>query len=183
MELKIFIIGSTNYIYEISKYLLEKNDNLKLAENFINDIKYKDTENEYGYYYLDNDTIHTALKNNSILYIKNIESTIFGKTTDEFYNSNVLVMSISDFNNISTNFINNHKDNILLVWCDTKQHDDSTKLKKEINEVSYLLDKINNNNYTYLYFLDETVDNITETILQYLNSDEEIRASILSENC
>ena len=56
--------------------------------------------------YLENSTISTSLKNNSILYISSDEENIIGMTMDEFYNSNILGMSLADFNNISSNFLN-----------------------------------------------------------------------------
>ena len=102
-------------------------------------------------------------------------------TMDEFYNSNILGMSLSDFNNISSNFLNSNKDNFIIVWLDTKYHLDNNTLNKDINEVNYLFNKINEFQLKYIYLLDENYEMISDIIVDYYNGSDEERNNILIE--
>ena len=119
MEFKFIIVTPQKRDKDINKiieYIELKNDNFIVAKKFITNEYYKDTENNEHLYYLENSTISTSVKNNSILYISSNEENIIGMTMDEFYNSNILGMSLADFNNISSNFLNSNKDNFIIVW-------------------------------------------------------------------
>ena len=48
-------------------------------------------------------------------------------------------------------------------------------------QVQYLETSIKNNNLNYLYFLNDTVDNIANVINNYINGSEEERSKILAE--
>ena len=182
MEFKFIIIGPEHRSLKSIIGCLEiKNNNFIIAKHFINDIQYENTENDDWLYYLDNNTITSALKNNSILYVCSDDNNISGITLDEFYNANIVSMSISDFNNISTNFLINNKDNFLIVWLDTKYHINTDILNKEINEVNYLLEKINEHGFKYIYLLDENQETISDIILTYYLSDNDNKEKILEE--
>ena len=56
-------------------------------------------------------------------------------------------------------------------------------LKNEIKEVNYLLSKINEHNFKYIYFLDDDVNTISSVINSYYTGDENIKAEILQEYC
>lgn len=181
MEFKFIIIAPhDNNIKDIIEEIELKNDNFVIAKQFINDIYYKDTENEDDLYYLDNQTISDALKNNSIFYVISQNEKITGVTIDSFYNANIIGMTLTDFNNISTNLINNYKNDIVIVWLDTKHHKDSNKLNKDINEVTYLINKINEYNYKYIYLLDESPKNIANIINEYYFANETEKQNILN---
>ena len=66
---------------------------------------------------------------------------------------------------------------------DTKKHDNDIVLKNEIKEVNYLLSKINEHNFKYIYFLDDDVNTISSVINSYYTGDENIKAEILQEYC
>ena len=79
-------------------------------------------------------------------------------------------MNSEDFNNISNKiFLSNNE--LILVWLDTKNHDHS-RIKKEIKESQYILDKINSDNLKYLYFLDKDNIEIMDVICDYLLHEE-----------
>jgi hypothetical protein len=184
MEFKFLILSPKNYDIKTLLHTIEsENDNLVISNKFINDIKYKDTENNDRYYLLDNNTINASIKNNVVIYATSDVNIITGITVDDFYNSNVLAMSFNEFNNISTNFLSKHSDDFLIVWVDTKIHDNDTILKKEIKEVNYLLSKINDLNFKYIYFLDDDVNTISSVLNSYFTGDENIRTEILQEYC
>ena len=177
MEFKFIIVTPQKRDKDINKiieYIELKNDNFIVAKKFITNEYYKDTENNAHLYYLENSTISKSLKNNSILYISSDEENIIGMTMDEFYNSNILGMSLADFNNISSNFLNSNKDNFIIVWLDTKYRLDNNTLNKDINEVNYLFNKINELIPKYKYILcqlsldEDTVDRTSENQLEIL---------------
>ena len=184
MEFKFIIVTPQKRDKDINKiieYIELKNDNFIVAKKFITNEYYKDTENNAHLYYLENSTISTSLKNNSILYISSDEENIIGMTNDEFYNSNILGMSLADFNNISSNFLNSNKDNFIIVWLDTKYHLDSNTLNKDINEANYLFNKINEFQLKYIYLLDENYEMISDIIIDYYKGNDEERNNILNE--
>ena len=113
MEFKFLILTPNNYDIKTLLHTIETiNDNIVISNKFINDITYKDIENNDRYYYLDNNTINTSIKNNVVIYATSNINVISGITIDDFYNSNILTMSFSEFNNISTNFLLKHIFNI-----------------------------------------------------------------------
>lgn len=184
MEFKFLILTPNNYdIKTLLNTIETTNDNIVISNKFINDITYKDIENNDRYYYLDNNTINTSIKNNVVIYATSNINVISGITIDDFYNSNILTMSFSEFNNISTNFLLKHSNDFLIVWVDTKKHDNDIVLKNEIKEVNYLLSKINEHNFKYIYFLDDDVNTISSVINSYYTGDENIKAEILQEYC
>lgn len=183
MNFKFLILGPQKRdLHKIIDAIETKNNNFVICKKFTNDITYKDTENVNGFYYLDNQTLNTSLKNNALLYAVTNEQYTTGVTVDDFYNSDILYMSIAEFNNISSNFISNYKDNIVIVWLDTKHHIDNKLLKKDIYEVNYLVNKINEFNYNYIYLLDESPEYISDIINEYFYGDESVRQQILDEN-
>lgn len=184
MEFKFLIIGPQNRdLSKIIQTIQDKNDNFVCCKRFVNNIEYKDKESIDELYYLDNNQITTAIKNNSILFVVSNNEKVSGITIDDFYNSNVIPMYISEFNSISTNLLNMYKDNILLVWLDTKHHIDSNILKQDICEVKYLEEKISTYNYKYVYLLDENVETISDIINYYYYGDDNKKQEILSEYC
>lgn len=131
------------------------NDDIVISNRFIDDIQYKDSENINGFYYLDNNTITSSIKNNSILYITYKNNKLCGVTIDDFYNADIIPMSINNFNDISTNFLDKYIDDIVIVWYDTQNHSHGKELKREINETHFLMEKLETFGYKYIYFLDD----------------------------
>ena len=52
-----------------------------------------------------------------------------------------------------------------------------------MKEVNYLLSKINDLNFKYIYFLDDDVNTISSVLNSYFTGDENIRTEILQEYC
>ena len=180
MELKFLIIGNNDTDFDRLKVEIEEQaDNLIIANQFTNNIEYKDTENQSCIYYLDNKVIQNALKNNAVFYIKN-NVFVEGVTYDEFYNSNIFTLSIKDFNTISTNVLDKYSEDILVVWLDYSKHKYKDELNNDIKEISYLMDKLEKLNY--IYFLDEEYSTIAKTIIEYYYGDADKRTVILEEN-
>ena len=171
----LFLLPTNKNITDFIKAIDVINDDISVSNRFTNNIEYKNHENINGLYYLDNNIISSSIKNNSILYITTIDEKMVGVTIDDFYNSDIIPMSISNFNDISTNFFDKYKEELVIVWYDTKNHTSKKELKREINESTFLFEKIENNGYKFVYFLDENpevVANIFNIILT--GSEEEI---------
>lgn len=165
---KIIIIGSENINkLNIAKELLKLNDNLSICPLFISDKNYSTKINENYIYYMPVDIVNLSYKNNSIFYIKTIDSISTGVTLDDYYNNNIIICNIDEFNIISEKYINN--ENILFIWVDSKIHN-NINLTYEINEANYLMQRISNKKY--MYFLDETPKFISNIINQYIKTND-----------
>ena len=112
-----------------------------------------------------------------MLYIHSSETSSYGVTIDEFYNSDIVVLDTLNFNTISDKILNNN--DILIVWIDTK-----FDKKNSINfkETKFLMDRIYK--YPYMYFMcTDPVDSICDPIIQYLSADSLlVKREILEEN-
>ena len=120
------------------------------------------------YYYLSNKELHICYKNNAILFVKTVLFDSYGITLDSFYENNLIFMNTEDFNNISNRvFLSNNE--LIIIWLDTKNHDHNN-INKEIKESSYLQEKIETDNFKYLYFLDKDDIEIMDVICEYLQN-------------
>lgn len=175
----LFLLPQTKSIIDFINPIERVNDDIIVSNRFIDDVEYKDSENIQGFYYLDTTTITNALKNNSILYVTYLNEKLCGVTMDDFYNADIIPMSISNFNDISTNFLDKYIDDLVIVWYDTKNHVKGKQIKNEINEVSFLLERIETLGYKYLYFLDDSEDDIANVINDFITGDDNKRKEIL----
>ena len=173
--LKFLIIGENSIDKIPLVNLLLKNENLfKVAKLFItNENKIDDY-----HYLISNEELNRCYKNNALLYVKTILNESYGVTLDSFYENNLIFMNTEDFNNISNKIFLSHNE-FVIIWLDTKNHDQS-RIKKEIKESQYILDKINSDDLKYLYFLDKDNTEITKVICDYLLYEE--KRSELLEN-
>lgn len=173
--LKFLIVGE-NSIDKIPliELLSTYNNHFKISKIFTTSLE--DIKDKY-HYLISNEELNICYKNNAILFIKTIINNSYGVTLDSFYENNIIFMNTEDFNNISNKiFLGNNE--LIIIWLDTKNHD-ITRVKKEIKESTYLLDKIEADNLKYMYFLDKDNKEITKIILDYLISDENTRKELL----
>jgi hypothetical protein len=179
MELKIVFIGA-NCIdkFKYANELLHINDNLSLTETFTTDINYINVENQNNIYYITPEEVNLAFKNNVIFYIATKDFVSHGVMIDAFYSNDIFVIDTKDFNNISDHVLLDK--NILIVWLDTKFHENKLEKKTEILESKYLINRLEN--MKYLYFLDETPSDVANVINEYLYATEERQNEILEEN-
>ena len=176
MNLKTFIVClDKDKALSIAKDIVKANDELSIMPTFTTDIKYKDITNENYIYYLDVNTVNLSYKNNVLLYIKTDKYISTGITIDDFYNNDICVLTVEEFNIISEVIFKKH--NILIVWVDTKNYKLITN--SDLIEINYFNSFISSTNY--LYFL-ETEDEIHKTIIDYIDGDEEKRKQLLEEN-
>lgn len=176
--IKFLIVGENSIDKrKIVNILLQNEGLFNVAKYF--STNQKDAENEF-YYFMSNQELHICYKNNAILFVKTILFDSYGITLDSFYENNVIFMNTEDFNNISNKiFLSNNE--LVIVWLDTKNHDNNS-IKKEIKESSYLQDKIDNDHLKYLYFLDKPEIEIMDVICTYLKNPEK-REELLENYC
>ena len=180
---KIFITGPhTIDKLSIAKGLIEYNDNLSIGERFTNDIEYKDSENDKYIYYLSTQSIDLTYKNNFMLFVNTNNYISTGITMDSYYNSDIFVMEMEEFNNISDNIFKSESTDIIVIWIDSNYNKHENVYKNDIVESSFLEQRLFNDNIKYMYFYNEDTESIVNTILRYLESSPEDRENILLEN-
>lgn len=174
--MKIIITGINKIDkLDIAKYIADNND-LSIVPSFTSDDTYKGKISDRYIYYLSPNTIDLSYKNNAFIYIQTKNYLTTGVTCDDYYNNDILCVSIEEFNNI----IDAELTDTLVIWLDTKFHNNEN-IKFELNETKYLVERLNK--IKYLYFLDESKDLINNIIYKYINSDELIRKDLLEEYC
>ena len=175
MNLKVFIVClDKEYSLHIAKSLVYKNDELSIAPTFTTNPS-ENIINENYKIYLDVNTVNLSYKNNALLYIKTNQYISSGITTDDFYNNDICIMNIDEYNLIPEYVFNKY--DILTVWIDTKNH--GSLQNSDLIEIRYFSSFIEN--VPYIYFLD-TESNIEDTILDYIKGNEEERKCILEDN-
>lgn len=179
-DTKIFIVASENIDkLALANNLVEKNDDLSIAPRFTNDKSYMDSVNDNYIYYLSTQDIDLTYKNNFILYINTDNYISKGITLDMFYNNDIFLMTPEDFNNISSVIFKSSYD-IIIIWLDTNY---ISKFHKDIIESEFLERRLNEEELKYMYFFNEDNDIIANTILEYINcEDEERKNNILLQN-
>lgn len=183
MNTKIFITGPKNIDkLSLAKKLVERDDDLSIAPHFTNDLQYKDVADDNYLYYLSTQDIDLTYKNNFVLFVNTDKYVSSGITMDIFYNNEIFCMSMCEFNNISESIFNNESNDILIIWLDTKDTKSNDNLNEDICEAGYLMNRLDESNLKYLYFIDENDNIIINTIFDYLEGNDEERKEILNDN-
>lgn len=145
----------------------------KILNDFNGISKYVSTDPRSEYEKLKNEDFILAVKNNVMLFVESNKNEEFvGITLDDFYSSDIIPIKISEFNNIIDEYV---KDN-LIIWLDEKTNKQT--LKKDISETTYLMERLNNLNLTYLYFFGESEEDIVNIIQRYVTGTEEEKNEI-----
>ena len=174
-SIKIIITGFDNeFDNELAKKIVEINDNLSISPKFTTDKFFINNTNQTLDYYISLNNIYLAYKNNSLLYVNTDSNNIStGITNDDFINNDISVINIPNLNMISDKTLS--ESDILIIWIDSKSNG-----KESFNEIKYLQDRLQN--YKYMYFYQEEIDTIAQTIIDYLEAQEELKIEILENN-
>ena len=173
LKMKIFILEQS--FMTSANSLAEKLS--KILNDFNGISKYVSTDPRSEYEKLKNEDFILAVKNNVMLFVESNKNEEFvGITLDDFYSSDIIPIKISEFNNIIEEYV---KDN-LFIWLDEKTNKQT--LKKDISETTYLIERLNNLNLTYLYFFGESEEDIVNIIQRYVTGTEEEKNEIEKEN-
>ena len=167
---KIILVDTNSTLISVRQVSDELNRlcDLRIAERFNSGL------NENSNLNLDFQEVVMAYKNNAIFScITNIDNLTTGITMDEYYNSNVIYLSVAELMNVP-----DHKlTNCLIVWIDS----DKWSCSSEDITIATNMEKIIHN-CEYLYFLKNELDVAVKTICRYIDSDIEERQNILEEN-
>lgn len=185
MNEKIFIISPNNTRpIEVCKEISKISDDIIIANTFITDSDYseKSLSDEFKYY-ISNDQLNLDYKNNALLYVitDSIAENSYGIAIDEFYNSNIIPMSIKSFNTINPDLYKG----CTIVWADSKYDRMMKAIDRKIlnidikyfNEISKTFDR----NVIYFSTIESNID-IAKTIIDYMCADEEGKNIIINEN-
>lgn len=172
---KVILIGNDkSKCIDVIASLLSHDDTITIANTFSTDISLKDQEISNWTYYMDNDDLYLAFRNNALLCIEEDSLEVsHGITKEEAYMSVIIPMTYSMFNMTSPRSIKG----VSIVWIDSISSHKTKKMIKDSNEFMQASKK-----YPILYFTDEdNVVSIASTIYHYLKSDEIEREKILKE--
>lgn len=176
MDLKVFIVClDRNIGLSVAKDIIYKNDNYSIAPTFTTNKLYDNEINDEYVTYLNVNIANLSYKNNALLYIKTENYISTGITIDDFYNNDICIMDIYEYNLIPEHLF--EKYNILTIWIDTKDH--KSLSSSNLIEIEYFNNFIEKTQY--LYFLDYEC-NIADTIVDYLDGDEETKKQIFLDN-
>ena len=147
---------------------LNRKCDLKIAERFNSGLDIQ------GGISLDFPEVVVAYKNNAIFScITDADNNTTGITMDEYYNSNIIYLSVAELMNVP-----DHKlTNCLIVWIDS----DKLSCSTEDISIATNMEKIIQN-CEYLYFLKNELDKVIATICRYIDGDIEEKQNILEEN-
>lgn len=167
---KIILVDTNSTLISVRQVSDDLNRlcDLRIAERFNSGL------DEYSKLNLDFQEVVMAYKNNAIFScITDTDNNTTGITMDEYYNSNVIYLSVAELMNVS-----DHKlTNCLIVWIDS----DKWACSSEDITIATNMEKIIHN-CEYLYFLKNELDVAVKTICRYIDSDKEERQNILEEN-
>lgn len=173
--LKIFIVGSDRVNkMQLAEHMCTLNDNLTIARRFTT----IEAEVNLQNYLLCNEDVFIGYKNNAFLIVNPLKEENFsGIAIDEMYNSDLIVLDIKEFNEISNSIL--RKNNILVVWLDSKRTKNMRTLDIELAETNHFIDRLNF--VKYMYFLDEDPDYIIDVINNYMNGTPKEQKQLLEE--
>lgn len=169
----IIVTHNHDRLIDVLAKLSSINEEIKIAKTFSTNIMQKDLPIQAWKYYMDNDNLYLAYKNNALLCVTTSNDQISeGITKEEAVNSSIIPMTYSMFNMSSSRTISG----ISIAWIDSSS-DRSKSIIKETAEFMQVSKK-----YPLLYFTDEdTVSDIANIIIRYLRSDDIIRNNIIKD--
>lgn len=169
MSNKVFIIYHDKIIIkDLLDYIYRVGTNLHICDKFISDLNYINSiqDNISNYYFLNQQEINRAYKNNALLYLIHQNYISRGITSDDFYYNNIFFLTYKEYNLIPEALLK--KNNILTIWIDSSKNNkhinqykiDITTLEKRLESVKYY------------YFINEPLENIYKIIENFLNNIE-----------
>lgn len=169
----IIVTHNHDKVLDVLATLTSKEDNIRIARTFTTDFLHKDAPIQGWKYYMDNDNLYLAYKNNAILCISTDDNQVSeGITKEEYSYSDIIPMTYQMFNMISPRMISG----INIAWIDSSY----TKNKKIMKDTSEFMQS--SKKYDMMYFTDEDdVHDISSALIKYIKSDAKTRNKILDE--
>lgn len=173
--MKILIVGAeaTNKI-QLAKMIQELNDDLIISPMFTTELSVEGHVTDDFKYYLAEEEVQLAYKNNAFMWVLSSSMESHGVTLSDMYSSDIFVMSYKEFNNISNPVLSNIMEDGIIIWLDSKYHNDADKI-----ESSYAYERLSENKY--LYFRDDDFSLVAQTALSFYLGDINKREELLNE--
>lgn len=173
-DMKIIITGiDIDRIRTIADEIVKHDDTLAIAPVFTTN-----ADDTQWRYFIDTNTANLSYKNNSVFFIYTAKYISTGILLEDYYKSNIFITNIDEFNNISDMFFKN--DNTLIIWVDNTMNTSDSVSGQYKYKLKYLNERISANKY--MYFINESVQDIASTIIKYIYADDDEKTLLLSEN-
>lgn len=174
--MKTIITGFiSDYDIETLAARLADNLGMSIAPMFTTDLLY-DSKSSKHVYYMSSEEVELSYKNDAFMWVRTYDDISTGVVLHDMYDHDLFVMGCAEFNNISapvfSSFIN---EGGMIVFLDSKKK----HTEYSAAEAKFALERIYD--AKYLYFINETIENVEQTLTEYMNGDDEIRLSIQNE--
>lgn len=169
----ILITHNQDKLIDTLAILTSKDDKVKIAKTFTTDIEFQGKQITEWKYFMSNNDLFLAFKNNALLAISTDENEIStGITKEEASSASIIPMSYSMLTNASPKTIVG----MTICWIDS-----TTGRNKRISKDSMEIMKTYKK-FPLLYFDDnDDAGQIANTIYRYLNSDVVEREIIIND--
>lgn len=178
--MKIIIVGSENIDkYSIAKKLQALDDDLTIAPVFSTDLLLDGKITDDFKYFMEAKEVEIGHKNDAFMWVRTYDDESKGVTKPDMYMSSIFVMSFSEFNNMSDPAFDEFlKDDGLVCFLDTHANTDTDKI-----ESRFTCERLFNEekNVPHLYFLDENINYIVDTLFKYDIGTNDERIKLLDE--
>lgn len=174
--MKILIVGAEKTDkYAIARELQTVDDDMTLAPVFTTDLRMKHHITDDFIYYMPSEEVELSYKNDAFMWVCSDDNKSVGVTKTDMYNANIFVMSFANFNNISNPLLQEVLDDGVICFVDSTS--DNTDI--DIKESAFACERIYAS--PYIYFLNDNVSAIVNTLLAYINGDADERERIAEE--
>ncbi len=175
--MKILIVGGENTdLYTVARELQAMDDDLAVAPVFSTDTALAGKVTGGFVYYMPAEEAELSYKNNAFMWVRADDMQSRGVTKPDMYSCSIFTMSFADFNNMSgTVLAELIADGCVVCFIDSR---DNTE--RDITESGFACERIFS--MPYLYFLDDSTDTITATVIEYMAADDSTRKKIAKEN-
>ena len=173
-DIKIIITGIDNdKIRTLANEIVNNDNTLTIAPTFTTN-----NDETSWRYLIDTNTANLSYKNNSVFFIYTANYISTGVLLEDYYNNNIFITSVEEFNNISDMFFRN--DNTLIIWLDSSTLNYENMSNEYKYKLKYLNERLNVNKY--MYFINEPIQMIAKTIIKYIYASDEEKILLLNEN-
>lgn len=174
--MNILIVGAEKTDkYAIAKELQALDDDMMIAPVFTTDLRMKNYISDDFIYYMPSEEAELSYKNDAFMWVCSDDSRSLGVTKTDMYNANIFVMSFANFNNISNPTLKELLDDGIICFIDSIANNSEVDFRESV----FACERIYAS--PYIYFLDDDVSVVVNTLLAYISGDAEERERIVEE--
>lgn len=180
MTNKILILyPHTVKINEILHNINSVNDNLNICPTFTTDI----IVSGLFKYHLNDYDFELSVKNHVLFTLSSEETnnnkvTYYGKTDNDIYSNEIVVMDVKEFNTIdSDKKLSELLNSSIIIFID----DNEKHSKEDVRESGFIFELLNDKNHKYVYLLNESSDMIANIINTLYTAKESDNFELINE--